>query len=72
MDNSCNMQWGGSVGRATDSRSKALRFKPRLLQEHKNKLVRVFPSQECRADLLSLPNQPLCVHACIRMITYTR
>ena len=48
-------RWGGSIGRASDLRSKDPRFKPR--QEHKTKIV--FLSQKC-ADSLSV-----CLYACV-------
>ena len=53
---------GGSVGRASDSRSKDQRFEPRLCQEHKEKYVRVFPSQKSCADSLSVCPTPVCTH----------
>ena len=50
--------WVGSVGRASDLRSKDLRFEP--CQEHK-KNVKVFPSQKCCADSLSACPTPECI-----------
>ena len=64
------MGWrGGSVGRASDSRSKDPRFKP--CQEHKKKLWELFRAKNvvltrCRCA------QPACVYARVRMITYVR
>ena len=42
-----------------------------LVRSTIKKIVKVFRSQICCADS-SLCAQPLCVYACIRMITYTR
>ena len=49
----------GSVGRSSDSRSKDPRFEPRVCQEHKKKVVRVFPSKICCADSLSVCPTPV-------------
>ena len=59
---------GGSVGRASDSRSKDPSFEPR--QEHKKNLC-VFLSQNVVLTCHRC-TQPPCVHARIRMITYAR
>ena len=50
--------WGGSIGRASDSRSKALRFKSR--QEHKKKIVSFSKSKLLRWLAVGVPNP--CVH----------
>ena len=49
---------GGSLGRASDSRSKGPRFESR--QEHKKQLW-VFPSQKC-ANSLSVCPTPVCIY----------
>ena len=57
----------GSVGRASDLRSKDRRFDPSA-SGAQEKIVRVFLSQKCCADsLLVCPTQLPCVHARIRM-----
>ena len=65
---------GGSVGRALDLRSKDStdwRFKSRLRQEHKKHLWELFWVKNVALTHCQCA-QPLCVHACIRMIMYTR
>ena len=61
----------GSVGRASDSRSKDRRFKSRLRhEEHKKKLWEFFRVKNVVLTHCQC-SQPPCVYTRIRMITYT-
>ena len=56
--------WGDGVAKLVERLTrdtKNLGFKPRPHQEHK-KTLRVFPSQKCCADSLSVCPTPMCVH----------
>ena len=59
MFNMLYVGWrGGSIGIASDSRFKDWRFEPRPHRE--KKIVKVFPSQKCCADSLSVCPTPMC------------
>ena len=56
-DGGCNGCRDGSVGRASDTRAKDARF-----EGAEDKFVRVFPSQNCCADTMSMCPTPVCIH----------
>ena len=65
-----NGWWGGSVGIASDSRSKDPRFEPRLRQEHKKNVWDFFRVKNtvltrCRCA------QPPCAYRRMRLIMYS-
>ena len=65
------MVWGGSVGRASDWRSKDPMFEPR--QEHKKTMAIVFSESKMLCWLaVRVPNPRIKLYARIRMIRYAR
>ena len=54
--------WGGSIGRALNSRSKDPGFKPWPRQEQKNNWWEFFRVKKCYADSLSECPTPVCIH----------